>query len=192
MGVYSYYYLGKWGDDRKLHHLAPFRKDGRPCDIFSYKSSWFDDTKIPMWALSFEQLGDDIIKEFSDDDIDYTPKQWCYLNEIPCSEIIKKGYVLKNEIELFENGDIDDFGIVLDDHEYVKMLEDKARGINTTKKYYSGVEDDEVEVTVNDFEYHMWLNNIQGENAGYYIHKAAKIFAKGEDEKDIVVYRATY
>ena len=116
MSYYYNYYLG-YKYCGKMYVLGPFDNTGNLHAILSKSRSFASNLHEEFRNIHEDEISDDIRKHFEYRD-DYTGKnivdiKVLPIKDLPSGDIIKRGYVLINDVKAYENGEDDVFYGVL-------------------------------------------------------------------------------
>lgn len=175
---FNYYIIRKNKEDGKLYPLGPFDyKNDFKCALSrsrSFASDLYEqfteiksaeDRKSLISEELFNSINDygtdedneNYIKKFYDGERDYI---WSYLpfKDLPKGDYIKKGYVLIDDIERYENdkdGYFDGFYGVLSPSVYAKKLENELK-FGTPKPYEDEYGETITPKSMSEYSYYVW------------------------------------
>jgi hypothetical protein len=106
VSYYYTYYLG-YEQDKKIHLLGPFNNDHDFRCVFYRSRSFASDLHERFEPVSREQLGDDVIKEFTyrsyNDEEELTQLRMLYLDDLPSGTYMKSGYYLIEDVHAYQS-----------------------------------------------------------------------------------------
>lgn len=130
MSYYYTYYLG-YEQDKKIHLLGPYNNEHDYRCVFYRSQSFASDLHERFDVVSKDQLGDDVLKEFTyknyKDEDELTQLRMLYLDELPDGSYIKSGYYLIEDVHEYkkEGSAYDLFYDHMDPDEFAARLQNE-------------------------------------------------------------------
>lgn len=189
MSWYYNYYLG-YRLDGKIHVLGPFDNEGKLHSIISKSRSFASDLHEKFVRIKDSEITDELYTyfgELSNYGVKTVNVEVLDIGSLPIGDIVKKGYVLIEDVVAYENGDDDVFYDVLSPEVY-------AAKANNERMYGKNVEEvDEFGNTfhkpnASEYMYYAWVNQNSEEYESFILRTFYEAFNKYDDnDREYVV-----
>lgn len=188
------FYLGIMDKDKKIRPLGPFNHKGEYRDVFYTSRSFTTDLKEDFYPIKWEQMTDELHKEFSfksPNDEMFQFFEYLPLSELPNGEYIKRGYFLREQVNAYLEDEDTTFYNVLTPEQYAFKLENELKfGPPKPKKDCEGEE--YIEPSCADYVYFSYPEYQSKEFEAYILRFIASTLVNSwelEDGEQIVVIK---
>lgn len=160
MSYYYNYYLG-YKYDGKIYALGPFDNTGNLHAILSKSRSFASNLHEEFRNIHEDEISNDIRKHFEYRD-DYSGKNMVgikvlSIKDLPSGDIIKRGYVLIDDVKAYENGDDDVFYNVLSPTVYAAKA-DNERTFGKNQELTDEYGGKYHEPNASEYMYYAWVD----------------------------------